>query len=166
MGAVGLCAGSAADVRFLGGSGRERLNNMTRDELMHLAHELRTQDNACTADPIFYVEEQRRIYGIDVDYDPQIAWLHADEPVEVDPEEANRLEAAYQETHREPEGFMRVGYHEHWGFVQPFFTRMAAESYIKNNGHQHDGQLRVFVGALYRNHEMIALRKHLMGESR
>ena len=125
---------------------------------------LRTQDNRITSHPMFLVQEQVRDYGIDTDYDPAIAWLYADESVEVDPDEATRLEAAYQDTMDEPEGFRRVGYGERWEYVTCCFTYAAASEYVAHNGHRHKGQLRVYVDSGHRNLEWQAVRAMLMGE--
>jgi hypothetical protein len=123
---------------------------------------IRTQDNRITADPFFIVQERRRFYGMDMAYDPEIAWLYADESVEVDAEEAKRLEAQYQRHHREPEGFRRVGYVEKWVYVFGCFTEAAADWYIAHNSHRHSGRLRTYVDSLYRNPEMIAVREYLL----
>ena len=124
---------------------------------------LHAQDNRMTADPIFLVQEERRIYGMDTAYDPKIAWLYDDESVEVDANEAARLEAAYQaDGEDEPEGFRRVGYAVQWEFVMCFFTEAAADLYIKQNKHRYCGELRTYVGSAYRNYEWQAVRGWLM----
>lgn len=145
--------------------------------LAEIGERLRTQDNRCTADPIFEVQERKRVYGIDTEYDPPIAWLYGDESVEVPAEDSAIAEAYYDETGDEPacieEGaaiaaekgddtLRRVGYHEYWEYVQPFFTEAAAELYIKQNGHNHTGELRIYAGSAFRNWEWQELRKHLI----
>ncbi len=144
-----------------------------------IGERLRTQDNRITAHPIFEVQEQKRIYGIDTDYDPKIAWLWADESVEVDARLAELAEVFYEEYGEEPEvedcgsdecfrakggkeTLRRVGYHEYWEYVQPFFTEAAAELYIKQNGHNHRGKLRIYASSAFRNHEWQAVREWLM----
>jgi len=123
---------------------------------------IRTQDNRITAEPMFLVQELRRVYGIDTDYDPKIAWLYADESVEVDADEAARLEATFQQDGNDsPEGFQRAGYHETWEFVTCMFTEGAADLYIAQMKHRHSGPLRTFVDCAYRNHEWNAVRDFL-----
>jgi hypothetical protein len=123
---------------------------------------IRTQDNRITADPFFIVQERKRFYGIDTAYDPEIAWLYADECVEVAPTESERLENAFQKTYKEPEGYRRVGYAEEWVYVTGCFTEAAADLYIALNGHRHKGELRTYADSFYRNPEMIAIREYLM----
>lgn len=130
--------------------------------LAEIGREIMTQDNLCTADPFFIVQERTRHYGIDIDYDPQIAWLYDDESVEVSAEKAEELEAQYRSTYKEPEGFRRVGYVEEWQFVTGCFTAKAAEEFIERNKHRHNRDLRVYAETLYRNHEMIAIRNALI----
>ncbi len=131
--------------------------------LTEIGDRLRTQDNRITADPIFLVQEKKRIYGIDTNYDPEIAWLYNDESIEVDAEEAQRLEAQYDEDgNDEPDGYRRVGYAETWEYVQPFFTEVAADLYIKQMAHRHQGELRTFVDCAYRNWEWQAVRNWLL----
>lgn len=131
-------------------------------ELHEIGERIRTQDNRITADPIFLVEEQVRIYGIDTNYDPKIAWLHEDESVEVEPRKAKRLEAKFQETGDDsPDGYQRVGYAEEWRYVQPFFTEAAADLYVKTKSHRHRGKLRTFADSGHSNPEWKAMRAYL-----
>lgn len=147
-------------------------------ELAAIGERLRTQGNRCTAHPIFEVQEQKRVYGIDTEYDPKIVWLHPDESVELSPEDSTVAEAFYDEHGEEPAGvddgkavppekgdgcLRRVGYHEYWEYVQPFFTEAGAQHYIKQNGHNHRGELRIFAGSAFRNWEWQAIREYLAG---
>lgn len=129
--------------------------------LPEIGERIRTDDNRATAEPIFLVQEQVRIYGIDTDYDPPIEWIYADECNPVDSDLASSLEAGYQKDHTEPEDYRRVGYQEEWRYVQPFFTEAAADLYIEKNSHRHTGKLRTYVDSAYRNWEWIAVRKQL-----
>ena len=126
-----------------------------------IGRELLTQDNACTADPMFMVQRFRRKYGIDTAYVDTIAWLHADEGNEVDAEEAAALEKAYHQTYKEPDGFTRTAYVDEWESVQAFFTRSAAQRYADRNAHNLrscGNEPRIYVESGYRNPEWIALR--------
>ena len=122
---------------------------------------LLTQDNECTANPLFLVEQRHRVYGFDTAYsDDKVAWV--DSEGEATGEERDALEAKYQETGDEPEGWHRTGYADEWRFVQPFFTRAAAERYIEENRHRLKDP-RVFVDSAYRNKEWQAVETHLRG---
>lgn len=123
---------------------------------------MRTQDNRITADPLFIVQERQRTYGIDTTHDPEIAWLYSDESIEVDEDEAKRLESMYEKNYKEPDGYRRVGYVEKWVYVTCCFTEAAADRFIAQNAHRHRGKLRTYVDSLYRNPEMIAVREYLL----
>lgn len=128
---------------------------------------LKTQNNRFTAHPIFMVQEERTIYGIGAEYDPQIVWLYEDGCVRVDEKLASRLERMYHNLNSKyfmddcPRGYRRVGYTTQWINVQPFFTERGAEEYIRVNGHNH-GKLRIYVASAYRNAEWQAIRQWLM----
>lgn len=147
-------------------------------ELSEIGQRLKTQNNRITDHPIFEVQEQKRVYGIDTDYDPKIAWMWSDEG-EVDTRLAELAEAFYEEHGSEPvasdngsdewelsdgnsDQLRRVGYHEYWEYVQPFLTEVGAQRYIQENGHNHRGKLRIYAGSAFRNHEWQAIRKWLM----
>jgi|GEM_PF-1605170 len=135
------------------------------EELKRIGEHLRRQDNLSTADPIFLVQAKRRVYGIDTGYDPNIAWLHSDEAVEVSPEDAVKLEAVFRGGPKDPEldmdGYRRVGYVDEWEFVSCFFTASAAQRYIDSNKHRHPSGLQIYVDSAYRNYEWMAIRKWL-----
>src|SRR5690606_37125402 len=115
------------------------------------------------ADPVFLVQERHRIYGIDTQYDPPIAWLHEDESVEVDEFARAVLElSSWYTGDAYPDGYRRVGYAEEWRYVQPFFTEAAAGAYIAQNKHRHQGPLRTYVDSAYRNYEWQAVSELLM----
>jgi hypothetical protein len=142
---------------------------MTRSQdietLERLVSNLATQDNRCTADPIFMVQVSRRIIGIDTQWDPQICWVQTDyvltkeQPGE-DPS-FDELEAEYDRTGKEPEDWTRAGYADRWENVQPFFTEHGAEEYIRVNGHNLGGPHRIYVESAYRNAEWQALARVL-----
>jgi len=122
-----------------------------------------TQDNRCTAEPIFLVQEQKRIYGMDPEYSGQdTVWLDClNDSEELTDAEAQVLEERYLETLEEPENFVRTGYIDQWEYVQPFFTEEAAQNYIDMNKHRHD-ELRIYVDSAYRNYEWQMIRALLL----
>jgi hypothetical protein len=128
-----------------------------------IGKQIATQDNACTHEPLFVVEEQRRFYGLDPEYasDDEIAWLDEDH-AEADAEKRKELEAKWDENDEEPDGWTRTAYVNQWHFVTACLTKEGADEYIRTNGHNHKGKLRVYVHSLYRNAETIAVRAHLL----
>lgn len=130
-------------------------------ELQAIGELLRTQNNRLTNEPFFVVQHRVRTYGIDTDYDPEIAWLYADESVEVPEGVAKRLEAEYQETGKVNQDYRRVGYAEQWEYVTGCFTEKAADEWIKRRGHNYRGKLRTYAETNWHNPEMIAIRKFL-----
>lgn len=128
-----------------------------------MAHELQVQDNACTAEPIFIVQQKVRLYGVDPDLcdEGEVVWMNAtDDYHEVEPEEKKQLEELYQDTYNIPDKYHRTGYIEQWEFVQPFLTRKGAERYIDENRHNLK-EPRIYVDSAYRNKEWQEVRKRL-----
>jgi len=127
---------------------------------------LQEQDNRLTSLPIFMVQRHRRTYGFDPQYTEDcVAWLHSDEAVEVTDEDFERLEAKWDESGEEPDGYTRTAYADTWENVMPFFTEKAAQRYIDENGHNLSSP-RIFVESGYRNHEWEAIRTACIGARR
>jgi hypothetical protein len=136
------------------------------EELAAIGDALSAQDNRCTSLPVFMVQRHRRTYGFDPQYTEDcVAWLYSDECVEVTDEEFERLEAKWDESGDEPDGYTRTAYQDTWGNVMPFFTEQAAQRYIKENGHNLSSP-RVYVESGYRNHEWNTIRKACIEASR
>jgi hypothetical protein len=142
---------------------------MTTAELDALRTELRTQDNACTAEPIFLVYDKQRIYGLDSDYAEHYCWLYPDRGdgrSEVTDSQMvarlNHLESLGKDPEIAGVEYARIGYVDVDRFITCCLTRKAAKRFIAANSHR----LRkpfVYVESLDRNDELIALRNHLMG---
>lgn len=147
--------------------------NITIDDLNALeklvediGHKLLTQDNQITAEPMFTVQQRKRLYGFDASWrDFETVWLHQDGE-EADAEEAASLEARYQgdgadggET--EIDCHERVGYMDIWETVTVCFTQAQADLYIKEQAHNLTDP-RVYVNTFNRNREMIAIRAFLL----
>ena len=137
---------------------------MTTDELTALREELRTQDNAITADPLFVVYDKQRIYGLDIDHAEHYCWLYpdrgdgrsegADSKIVA---RLNHLESLGKEPAIAGVEYTRIGYVDVDRFITCCLTRKAATEFISANSHR----LRkpfVYVASLDRNAEMIALR--------
>ena len=135
---------------------------MTAEQLTALSTELRTQDNAITADPLFVVFQEERIYGVSQDYQTNgFTWVGADD------DEAKVLDKLLDEDRELSIGgvtFERVWYRIVPRFVTACLTRKGAENYISRNGHNLTKPY-IYVESLHRNEEMIALRNHLMKET-
>ena len=116
------------------------------DEFKKIAHELRTQDNRITNCPMFEVQEKVRDWGYHADY--------ADGHVYIDEEGCE-----YEK--RQP-GTRKVYYKDRWAKLRVFFTEAAADLYIRQMSHRHTGELRTYVEAYYRCHEMMLIRDWLM----
>lgn len=131
-------------------------NMSWRDELRR---NLATQDNRCTAHPMFVVQQRRRIYGMDPDYaqpEDAVAWLHCDGDEESG-DEAAALEAAYQATGDVPEDYTRTAYLDIWVFVTACFTEQGCKDYLGLNGHNLTAP-RIYVESAHRNEEWQRVR--------
>lgn len=105
-----------------------------------LRERLRVQDNRCTEHPVFTVEREERIYGVDSDYTDLF------------------------ETRDEGDESFPLGYTPVWVFEAAFFTDVAAYEYADKNSHK--GKLRVFVHSATNNQEWQAIRALLMADKR
>jgi len=132
--------------------------------IQEIAQEIKSQDNACTAWPMFVVQQRRRLYGLDTQWsDDNVVWIDsANDNVEATPEEHDDLEAKYDVTGDEPDGWTRTAYIDQWEFVSVFFTRKAAESYITNQRHNLNDP-RIYVESANRNVEWQTIERHLRG---
>jgi len=129
------------------------------DFLKTLAHNLSTQDNRITQDPVFVVQQKRTIYGIDPDYTENIVWINVANDSELaTPEEVELLESEAMDD----DGWTKTGFYEWWEFVTCCFTEAGAEDYINANGHNLNNP-RIYVESAYRNLEWIKLREYLKG---
>lgn len=153
---------------FLKGSYRMRAAlKFTEEELKQLKHELETQDNFCTAEPIYLVQSKRRIYGLDAAYadaDSRV-WLDDAEGIE-----ASEFEAAVLDTEDEEiisfwgldeDSYTLTGYVDVWEFVASFLAMRAAEEFV--HARRHSGsELRITVESGIRNPEWRKLRQHFL----
>jgi len=142
---------------------------MTAEQLTALSTELRTQDNAITADPLFVVFQEERIYGVSQDYQTDgYTWVGEDDSsVTADDDEAKVLDKLLDDGRDLSIGgvtYQCVRYRIVPRFVTACLTRKGAEDYIACNGHNLTNPY-IYVESLYRNAEMIALRSHLMGNN-
>lgn len=133
------------------------------DKLREIQHELKTQDNRITSDPIFLVQERKRIYGMDTNFldDDQIIWYHCD-GVEADEDEKVFLDDLDESGGDIDDCWDKVGYIEEDKTVQSFFTEKAAQDFIDRNKHRYEGKPSIYVESLYRNPEMRLIRDFIL----
>ncbi len=128
--------------------------------LQRIGELVRTQDNRCTSDPLFLVQEKKRIYGMDGDYCDDYEWLCEDDHEHV----ADRIERAgldaLAERGEDVTGWEKIHYVETWEFVTVCFTEQACKDYILANGHNLN-EPRIYAVSAYRNREMIAVMDFL-----
>lgn len=114
-----------------------------------IGERLRTQDNHCTQNPMYCVQERRREYGYDLAYAEHAVWI-------------DMASGDYEETEPGAEGAEEIGYKDRWETVMVAFTEEGCKEYLRLNGHNH-GETRIYVESWNRCPEMIAIREHLMG---
>jgi len=125
-----------------------------------------TQDNRITDQPMFIVQQRRRMYGLDTGYCDNFIWLCCeDEYNEASAEEADALEAEYQDTGRARDGWQRTGYIDQWEFVTACFTEQGCIDYLKLDGHNLN-EPRIYAEGSYRNEEFRAVRNSLIALAR
>lgn len=125
-----------------------------------------TQDNRSTDQPMFIVQQRRRMYGLDTGYCDNFIWLCSeDEYNEASAEEADALEAEYQDTGRAKDGWQRTGYIDQWEFVTACFTEQGCIDYLKLDGHNLK-EPRIYAEGSYRNEEFRAVRNSLIALAR
>lgn len=130
------------------------------DAVLNVAELLHTQDNRCTAAPIFIVQVQKRVYGIDTAWGGDVAWLHDGDEI-TEPEKVKELEAHWDEHGNEPDDYTRTGYTDQWEFVTACFTQSGCEAFLRSDGHNHRGEKRIYAHGSYRNSEWNAVRNYL-----
>jgi hypothetical protein len=132
-------------------------------DILAMSEQMRTQNNACTAYPLFIVYEKKRIYGMDIDFaDDNIVWIDADSDYcEADERKTKALERYYHRYVRMPRAWQRTAYIDVDEFDQVCFTRQGAEEYIQRNRHNLKKPYIYVEHINRRNEEMRAVRDFL-----
>ena len=132
---------------------------MINDELLDIGERLKTQDNRCTANPMFCVQIKVRDIGYDHNYSDDLCWYR---DINGEPE------IVYDK----PDGdeWEQCGYKDRWETVMVAFTRKGCEEYLELNGHNdrrraYNGEVQIFVESFNRCPEMIRIREALMGNT-
>ena len=136
------------------------------DFLNDLAQKLHSQDNAYTSLPVYCIQEKMLICGIDEDYGGNVGWFSEEArfPEDESSRKHRALERYYDRYSKEPDGWTRCGYVFRWKYTGiSFFTKEAADKYVKERAYNHTYGVRVYVDSLYRNPEMREIRRLLAG---
>jgi len=146
----------------------EEAKDFSMDELERIVLRLGDQDNLCTKDVAFHVQQRVRTYGIDPEYTENMAWIQDGE--EIDPDLWERIDEAENNGESsivvdEDERYAlseieHVGYLDRWETVQVFFTSEGAQRYIASNKHNLT-EPRIYGESFHRNLEMMTVRKML-----
>ncbi len=143
------------------------------EHIRALAERLRTQDNRCTAAPVFLVQKiVRDLSDDDHDHDG-VAFFCRERADTINADHWERVEQAYQMgdnvVHVDDSRYVidkldRYCFKNRWETVTTCLTEDGAKAYLECNGHniRSYGAPRIYAESLYRNHEMIALREWLM----
>lgn len=144
------------------------------NDIPTIAHNLRTQDSRITANPIFIVQQKRRIGGFEIGYSYDYVWVNRDSE-EVDESVGKLLDQAEEdmrESFKHPDdydgetrpvkNYRKVYYRDEYVFVQPFLTEHGAQQYLKINSHNLR-EPRIYVEGGWRNEEWEMVRGFLMG---
>lgn len=122
--------------------------------------DLLSQDDRCTALPIFIVQQRREICGIEPDYAERIAWIdHEGDYAKATDHQARRLELLH-DGGRDTHPWHRHGVVDRWEFVTACFTEQGCKDYIAVNGHNLK-EPRIFAETGWRNDEWQTIRDHL-----
>lgn len=128
---------------------------MIMDDLSQIGERLKTQDNRCTVNPMFCVQERRRLVGLDSDYSENRCWYDtaSDEVIYDDDKDFKGP----------PEGeeWNEFGYVDQWFTVMVAFTEEGCKEYLRLNGHNLKHP-RIYVESFNRCPEMIAIREALI----
>jgi hypothetical protein len=148
-----------------------------------------TQDNRCTGDPLFIIQQKRRMYGIESGWHDSATgyiWTDRDDPEYSFDSDADLLEHLNENLNEKDESLLtaedledaielslhevlqitghtydKIYYQEVWEFVCAHFTEEAANIYVTQNAHNLK-EPRVYVTSQYRCHEWNAVRRFLM----
>lgn len=172
----GACAtgrGVEAVIRII--EERDQLRDRVTEPswFLELTHLLQTQDNRITADPLFCVQQERRVWGMDSSYSDEFEWALKDDPEGTihdediaehirEHDEDNAL-ANLDDDEIDPEdhGYEKVFYTRYWDFVTAHFTEEAADRYLRQNAHNLNNP-RVYVTSQYRCDEWNRVRSFLL----
>ena len=126
-----------------------------------IGERLRTQDNRCTANPMFCVQVLDRVWNIeDGDGDGHEWFDNSYEWEELDDPENHEEEEAYEDN----PNYVKVAYKGIWKTVMVAFTEEGCKEHLAENGHNYSRyvKVRIYVDSYFRCPEMQAIRSFLM----
>jgi hypothetical protein len=135
--------------------------------LLAIGERLRTQDNRCTANPMFIVQQQRS-FGCEPGEGDMDVWLDCDWE-EVDEETSSKLDElddAFEWDLSEDqktmlESYTKRGIKHYWEFVMAAFTEEGCKEYLRLDGHNLT-KPRIYAMSFNRCPEMLAIRETLL----
>jgi hypothetical protein len=122
--------------------------------LVAISEKLKTQDNRMTQNPMFCVQEKKRIVGMDANYASETVWVNmtsGDAEESKDPPPLDQID-----------DWEEFGVLEYWQTVMVAFTEAGCQQYLRLNGHNHHGETRIYVESFNRCPEMIAIREMIL----
>jgi hypothetical protein len=137
-------------------------------EIEDISNLIATQNNRCTDQPMFIVQERIRDYGYDHNYADEYVWLNAkEEHREATHVERAGLDSLDESDRYTPPEWEKVYYKDRWQFVTACFTESGCKEYIVMDGHNHGGagNLRIYTCSSHRNHEFQTVRNFLLSFS-
>ncbi len=114
--------------------------------MKQIGHEIDTQDNRCTMNPIFCVRQEVVVQGLSPEYATNFEWVDPDYHDVVD-----------EDTH----GAVKVGTFTYLEVVMTAFTEKGCEEYLRLNGHNLNNP-HIYVDSFNRCPEMMAIREYLI----
>jgi hypothetical protein len=140
---------------------------VANDPLLAIGERIRTQDNRCTANPMFIVQQQRS-FGVEPGEGDMDVWLDCDWE-EVDEETSAKLDelddAFEWDLTDEQKALLgshtKRGIKHHWEFVMAAFTEEGCKEYLRLDGHNLH-KPRIYAMSFNRCPEMLAIRETLL----
>lgn len=137
------------------------------EKLKETGIQLMTQDNRCTDNPMFIVQ-QKRSFGCEPGEGNYDVWLDSDWD-EVDEETGKKLDELddafewdlKQEDRDMLNSHTKRGIKEYWDFCMAAFTEEGCKEYLRRNGHNLN-QPRIYVESWNRCPEMLEIREFLL----
>jgi hypothetical protein len=131
------------------------------DALRGVGMLLCSQDNRMTSNPMFCLQILVRDVGYDADYADRACWCDSANDETVYDDDKDFVEPVGDE-------WEKFGYLDRWETVMVAFTESGLQDFMREDGHNVNrrafrGQTRIYVESFNRCHEMIAVRRALMG---
>lgn len=120
----------------------------------------RKQNDHCTADPIYTVQREDRVYHVVAGEGDGFVWVVEGELCSDDL--SARIERRYRREWPIPERFERIEYRTRWEFVDAYLSYESAKARVELENRKHSGRYRTYVESGCRNHEWKALQAYLL----